>query len=572
MIDTPPDPKSASEWEWERVSPLADELMERDLKPSTVERWLADWSALARLIGETFNRLYIRTTTHTGDESGRSRFGRFSEDVMPRARAFEQAMRSRLLGSGLRPAGFDVPLRRIRSDAVIYREENLPLQTEAERLDMEFNAVTGARSFDWDGRSLSQTELIAKLGEPDRATREAAWKALSACVADQRPAMDRIWTELLGVRTRMAANAGFGDYRSFRWSELARFDYTPDDCKAFGTAIREVVVPAVGRLAEKRRRSLNVDSLRVWDDHWHVKPDPRGRPPLRPFETIEQLTTAMEQVFGLVHPTFAAHFRTLRRDGLLDLDARGNKAQGAYMMELPATGAAFIFATAVGVSDDVLALLHEGGHAFHALEATHWPHHYQSVLEYIPMEFVEFASMGMELLGSRYLGSGRGGFYSDEQLARALCEQLTGIIEWWPYMAVVDGFQHWVYENPETAGDTERCDEAWASLHREFMPHLDWTGIEDSLGPCWRLQDHIFLSPFYYVEYGIAQLGALQLWANSIDDPDGAVAAYRAALSLGNTASLPDLYRAAGVRLAFDRDTLAGAVQTIEQTIHDLAG
>jgi oligoendopeptidase F len=481
-------------------------------------------------------------------------------------------MLTRLLESGLKLQQFDVPLRRIRSNAGIFREENLALKSECERLEAEFTALTGARSFDWDGRPLSQAEVVAKLSASDRETRERAWMALSECLASQRATTDRLWVELLGLRTRMADNAGFPDYRSFRWRELGRFDYTPADCRAFAAAIEEVVVPAVGRLAEKRRRGLAIDSLRVWDNFLFARPDPKGLPALKPFESIRQLTATMERIFTNLDPALASYYRILEAEGLLDLDVRGEKAQGAYMEELPASGRAFIFASAVGSHDDVIALLHESGHAFHVFEAARWPYHHQSLLEYTPMEFVEFASTAMELLASPYLDADRGGFYTHSQLAQARCDHLTQLVEFLPYGAVVDEFQHWVYENPEKALDTGKCDERWAALHRRFMPHLDWTGIEDTLRLCWRFQEHIVLAPFYFVEYGMAQLGAIQLWANSLQDGDQAVAAYRNALSLGNTASLPDLYRAAGVEFDFGRDALARAVDLIERTIDELEG
>jgi oligoendopeptidase F len=562
--------KEFSEWGWGRISPFADDLLQREVTAHSMEGWLTDWSRLARLVAESFNRLQIRTTTHTNDENGQSMFQRYSEEVMPKARAFEQSMKLKLLESGLRPQGMSVPLRRMRSDAALYRAENLPLQTQRERLETEFLAINGARTFDWDGETLNQAQIVAKLGQPDRKVRERAWRALSKCLVSQQAATDQLWAQFLDLRTQMARNAGFDDYRSFRWQELARFYYTPDDCKAFHSAIHQVVVPAVRKLSDGRKHGLSTENLRVWDDFWFLRPDRSGRPPLKPFESIGQLTTGMDRIFSSVDPTFAAYYRTLCEEGLVDLDARRHKAQGGYMAELPATKRAFIFTTAVGLHWDIVVQLHEGGHAFHVFEAAHWPYHYQSMLDYIPTEFAELASMAMELLAGPYLASDHGGFYTGTQLAQARVEHLEGILEFWPYMAVVDAFQHWVYENPDAAYDTRQCDEVWACLHHRFMPHLDWDGIEDTLRLSWRLQDHLFLYPFYYVEYGLAQLGAVGVWANALEDQGRAVKAYRLALSLGNTASLPDLYKAAGVEFAFGADALARAVALLERTIAEL--
>jgi oligoendopeptidase F len=566
----PSDPIEFSKWEWDRIAPIANELLRRRLALSSIDGWLADWSVLARLIAESYNRLYIRTTTHTNDDAGQARFRKYSEEVMPKAREFEQGMKLRLLESGLRPKGMAVPLRRMRSDSAIYRPENLALRTKCEALEAEHSALTGARTFDWDGESLNQAQVFAKLGDLDRSVRERAWRALAACLEGQRAELDRLWVQFLDLRQQIARNAGFQDYRSYQWRELARFHYTPQDCKVFHDAIARVVVPAVQRLSEKRKRGLSIECLRVWDDFWHLRPDPFGRPPLQPFGSAAELTTIAEHVFSNVDPELASYYRVLREEELLDLEARSHKAQGGYMDELPASKRAFIFTMAVGLHLDVVTHLHESGHAFHVFESAGWPCHYQSMQDYVPVEFVELGSIAMEFLGSPFLSQERGGFYTESQFAQAQLEHLETTLEWWPYIAVVDAFQHWVYENLDAARDTRLCDEVWASLHRVFLPHLDWTGIEDTLRVCWRLQDHIMVVPFYYIEYGLAQLGAVGVWANALKDQAGAVKAYRKALSLGNTASLPDLYKAAGVKFAFGAEELARAVNLVERAIGEL--
>ena len=567
----PADSIEFMEWNWGQIEPHAKELLRRKLTPSSVDGWLADWSALARLIAESFNRLYIRTTTHTNDKVGQARFRKYTEEVMPTAREFEQRMKERLIKSGLRPRGMAVPLRRMRSDAVIYRPENLALRTKCEMLEAEYNELAGARSFEWDGENLNQAQVFGKLGDLDRGVRERAWRALAGCLESQRTENDRIWAQFLDLRQRMARNAGFKDYRSFHWRELARFDYTPQDCRIFHDGIARIVVPAVQRLAEKRKRGLALDTLRVWDDFWHLRPDSHGRPPLQPFRSAADLMTTAESVFSHVDPELAAYYRIMREEGLLDLEARSHKAQGGgYMAELPASKRAFIFTSAVGLHLDVVTHLHESGHAFHVFESAGWPCHYQSMQDYVPVDFVELGSIAMEFLGSPFLGQERGGTYTESQFAQARLEHLETTLVWWPYIATVDAFQHWVYENLDAARDTRQCDEVWASLCLAFMPHLDWTGIEDTLRVCWRLQDHIMTAPFYYIEYGLAQLGAVGVWANALKDPAGAVKAYRKALSLGNTASLPDLYKAAGVKFAFGAEELSRAVEIIEGAIAEV--
>jgi len=555
---------------WERVAPRATDLLHCELSAGSVDAWLAGWAAVARLMAETYNRLYIRTTTHTDDAQGQARFRKYSEEVMPRTREFEQGMKQKLLASGLRPAGMSVPLRRMQAEAAIFRTENLPLRTACERLQTEYETLMGERSFDWDGETLNQSQVAAKLTDPDRRIRERAWMALDDGLARQQAAMDRVWVELLDLRLRMARNAGFEDYRSCRWQELGRFDYTPHHCKAFHDAILQVAVPAVRRRRERRRQAMSLDHLRVWDDHWFWRPDALGRLPLRPFQSVEELSAGVGRAFAALDPVLASYYHTLAAEGLLDLEARSHKATSGYMTELPASKRAFIFTTAVGTHDDVLTLLHESGHAFHMFEAAHWPHHYQSMLEYGHTEFGELASGAMVLLAQPYLSRDCGGFYTPDELARAMVEDLESTLGFWPYMAVVDAFQHWVYEHPAAARDTRQCDDVWATLHRRFLPHLDWSGVEDTLRRCWRMQLYIFLYPFYYIEYGMSGLGALGVWANALQDRAAAVKAYRSALALGNTVSLPELYQAAGVRFEFGVPELQRAVDLLESKIAEL--
>lgn len=536
----------------------------------TIEGWLADWSLLTSLITESFNRLRIRTTTHTNDEEGQLSFQKYSENIIPKARAFEQRMKELLLASDLEPDNFTIPLRKMRTDAMIFREENLSLQTEIERLRTKYNKIIGEQTIDWNGDEITISQGFAMLTEHDRSIRERAWRTITARVDQDREAIDLLWAQLLDLRLQIASNAGFDDYRSFRWKELGRFDYSPDDCLSFHEGIEQVVVPAAGRMSEKRKDKLGVKTLRVWDDFWFLRPDAMNRSPLRPFQSVDELNEKIARVFARVAPAFGRYYHTMQEEGLLDFESRKHKTGGAYMEEFPATKHPFIFANAVGTHTDLITQLHEGGHAFHFFEAAHWPYHYQFMLEHMPVEFVEVGSMAMELLAAPYLTADLGGFYTVEEAARARIEHLEGILGFWPYMAVVDAFQHWVYENADAARDTNQCDDRWAALHQRYLPHLDWSGIENSLRLFWRQQGHIFGSPFYYVEYGLAQLGSVQLWSNAMKDQEGTVQAYRDALAIGNTASLPDLYRALGAKFAFDSEELKQAVDLIENTIAGL--
>lgn len=571
MLNTLPDNITEfMAWSWDQIKPFADELAARPLTGETVEAWLADWSLLASLISEAFTRLQVRTTTHTNDEDGQQRFAAYSEQVLPPYREFEQQLKEKLLASGLEPAGFEIPLRKMRTDAAIFRVENLPLQTELEKLDVELSKIHGAMLIDWDGEELTRPQVIAKLLAADRGIRERAWRKLAERVQQDQDRFDDLWVKYLDVRLKMARNAGFDSYRDLRWKEMGRFDYTPDDCKAFHAAIEAVVVPAASRLNARRRKRLGVESLRVWDAFWFGSPDPSGREPLKPYQTIEELNDKIETIFTRVDPQLGGYYHFMRVHDLLDLESRKNKDSGGYMTEFIFTRHPFIFTNAVGTHDNVQTLLHEGGHAFHAFEAAHQPYFQHRAEAWMPMEFAEVASMAMELLAAPYLAADQGGFYSREDAARAHADHLEGVILFWPYMAVVDAFQHWIYENPTQARDPRQCDQVWYDLHRRYMPDYDWSGIEDHLKLYWRLQGHIWSAPFYYVEYGLAQMGAVQVWRRAQQDQAGAVAAYRRALALGSTVPLPQLFQAAGARLAFDADTLRDLIALIERTINDL--
>ena len=295
--------------------------------------------------------------------------------------------------------------------------------------------------------------------------------------------------------------------------------------------------------------------------------DPFGRPPLHPFASMAELEARTSAIFHAVDPQLGEYFEIMRREYLLDLDNRKNKAPGGYCTDFPITERPFIFANSIGVHDDVQTLLHEGGHAFHVFESAALPYcwHMQ-----IPWEFMEVASMSMELLAAPYLALDFGGFYTPAQAARARIEHLERSLLFWPYMAVVDAFQHWVYENPAAAIHPANCDSAWADLWRRFMPGVNWSGLDQEMCTGWQRKAHIHTDPFYYVEYGLAQLGAMQVWANALRDQAGAVAAYRRALALGDTASLPELFSAAGAHFAFDAGALSQAVGLILRTVEDL--
>jgi oligoendopeptidase F len=547
--------------EWAEMAPFFEELARKAPDAWNVEQWLASWSRLSDLVEERFNRHYIATAVDTSDKEAEAAYESFLGSILPAARSAEQKLRQRLLESGLEPSGFAVALRNMRAESELFSEQNQVLLSEELRLSSEYERVVGAQVVEWEGEEKTVTQVLRLLQQPDGALRERAWRTATGRQLQDREQLDELWVQLVRLRRTLASNAGYSDYRSFRWRQLLRFDYTPEDCLLFHEAIAEVVVPAVERLNEKRRRRLGVATLRPWD----LDLDPLGRPPLAPFSTIAELEEKATAAFDLVDPEFGRYFGIMSREGLLDLENRKSKAPGGFSLDLPISRRPFIFTNAVGVHDDVQTVLHEGGHAFHTFESIHLPFSPQRA---VPMEFSEVASMSMERLGLPYLD--RAGFYSEEDASRAAVEDLERSIRFWPYMAVVDAFQHWVYDNPDDAVRPESCEERWAALWRRFRPGIDWAGLEPEMKSGWRMRLHIFTDPFYYVEYGLAQLGSVQIWARSLADRGAAVADYRRALALGGTLPLPELYLAAGARLAFDPGTLRHAVSLMEETIERL--
>jgi len=550
-------------WSWSQIEPYYQELTARNLAADTVEDWLADWSRLSRLIAETFSRLKVAVDLDTTDKVAEERYNTFLEKIFPSAQAADQKLKEKLLASGLEPRGFAVPLRNMRTEAAIFREANLPLLIEERKREAQYDKIIGAQTVLWQGVETTIAQLAPVYQNPDRSLREQAWRLAAERQLADREAINTLWQQFLQIRRQMAANANFNDYRSFRWQQLLRFDYTPEDSYRFHDAIEKAVVPAARRIYEKRRRQLGVKTLRPWD----LKVDPLGRPPLRPFQTGAELMTKSAAIFHQVDPALGKYFSTMIREKLLDLENRKGKAPGGYCTSFPVIKRPFIFMNAVGLHNDVQTILHEAGHAFHVFERSRLPYHQQMR---VGMEFAEVASMSMELLAAPYLADSEGGFYSTADAARARIEHLESSILFWPYMAVVDAFQHWVYEHPDAAADPANCDARWQALWQRFMIGVDWSGLEEALVTGWQRKLHIHTDPFYYIEYGLAQLGAVQVWRNALKDQAGAVASYRRALALGGTVPLPQLYATAGARLAFDAETLSEAVALMEKTIDEL--
>ena len=568
--DLPITPESLIVWTWPEIEPYFQELESRPITAANVDAWLADWSSVGERIEELYSRLAVATSVNTADRDADERMNKFLDGIFPNVTTAEQKLKEKLLASRLEPKGFEIPLRNMRAEADLFRASNLPLLSEQQKLAIAYDKIYGAQTVQWEGEEVTLTRLALNFQQPDRERREKAWKLKAARQLADVEAINELWVKFMDVRARIAKNAGKPSYREYAWQQKLRFDYTPADCKSFASAIEQVVVPAAVRIYEKRKKALGLDSLRPWDlvDGWFNRPTPpAGAPTLKPFTSIDELKQGVSNIFHRVDPVLSGYFDSLLAEGLTDLANRKNKAPGAYCTSYTSIRKPFVFVNAVGIHDDVMTTLHESGHAFHIFEMVGIPYIQQLA---VPMEFAEVASMGMELLASPYLTRQNGGFYSESEAAHARIEHIESEILFWPFMAVVDSFQQWVYENPAAGTDPAACDAKWGELWDRFLPRVDWSGLEEVKVTGWHRKLHIHQVPFYYVEYGLAQLGAVQIFGNALKDQAGAVAAYRKALSLGGTVTLPQLFETAGARFAFDAATLKTAVDLLENVIGEL--
>jgi oligoendopeptidase F len=395
------------------------------------------------------------------------------------------------------------------------------------------------------------------LEEPDRALREEAWQLVAQRRLQEAEKFEANFEELLKLREQIARNAGFGNYRDYAFRARARFDYTPEDCTAFHEAIEREAMPMLRELQADRRRQLKLPALRPWD----LSVDPLNLPALRPFEQVGTMVERTQHIFDLLDPDLSKGFRLMGDLKLLDLANRKGKAPGGYQSTLAESRLPFIFMNAVGVQRDVETILHEAGHAFHAL-ATRGEDLY--AYRHAPIEFCEVASMSMELLGNEHIEA----FYNADDARRARRDHLEGIIEIFPWIAAVDAFQQWIYTHPGHSRAERTA--AWVDLMKRFGGDVDWSGLETVRANLWHRQLHIFLHPFYYIEYGIAQLGALQVWANSKRDRAGALRAYQKALGLGGSRPLPELFAAAGCKFDFSQNTVKPLVKLIRSELEKL--
>ena len=549
---------------WENIQPYYQQLLDRTFKCSgCIEKFLLDRSELDAAAAEAGSNLYIAMTCSTEDESIKNAFLAFVETVEPELKkvGFElnkKVVRCEHVGD-LDKDRYSVLLRDWFADVEIFREENVPLQTEDTKLGQEYAELCGAMMVDFDGEARTMPQMGVYQQDQDRSVREASWRAVAERRLQDRATIDGIFDKMVVNRNKTANNAGFEEYRGYMFAVKHRFDYTPDDCIAFHEAIEKECMPIVRKLAQERKEALGVDTLRPWD----LSVDPHGNAPLKPFDSADDLIEKTSKLFHRMGAGLGDMFDTMRDGGVsLDLDSRKGKAPGGYQASRDRQRKPFIFMNAACFPRDLDTMVHEAGHAFHYMLCRHddlvW---YRSA----PLEFAEVASMSMESLAYPFLDE----FYSEDEIKRAIRKHLEGIVSVLPWVATIDAFQHWIYLNPEHSQEERTAQ--WLDLGKRFGGGVDWSGLEAEQEAVWHRQLHPFEVPFYYVEYGIAQLGALQMWLKYRENPKQALEDYKNGLSLGSSKTLPELFEGAGLRFDFSADMMAKLMKTVSEELDNHA-
>lgn len=547
------------------VAGLYQELIDTDISCSKTLRDFVDHrSELDAAVQQADSILYIGMTCQTDDTEKAAAFTKFVSEVVPAIKPLADVLDRKYLEAKDRLAisepDFDVYDRTIRSDVDLFREDNVPLQTEDELLSQEYQSICGKMTVEIDGQEYTMQQAAKLLQETDRPLREKVWRATTDRRLADADKFDEVFEKMLGIRGEIATNAGLENFRDYQFVCKHRFDYTPDDCKAFHKSVEEIVVPLLGVINKRRSNKMGLDKLRPWD----TSVDPLGREPLKPFENESSLIKKTGDIFSQIDGELGEQFANMAKLGLLDLTSRKGKAPGGYQTTLTEARKPFIFANAVGINFDIVVLLHEGGHAFHAIAGADlrlYPY------RHAPTEFCEVASMSMELMAMPFLST----FYNEQDAKRARILQLERSATVLPAVALVDKFQHWIYENPNKS--INELAEKFREMHNRFTgKNIDYSGLEKQQAYDWHRILHLFQCPMYYIEYGIAQIGALQMWLKAKTDMKDAVKCYRRALALGGSRPLPQLFEAAEIKFDMSAETIEPLVKAVAAELEELEG
>lgn len=549
---------------WETIQPYFEELKVREINTVVeLEKWMADRSELESVLSEDLGWRYIRMTCDTQNEEVTQAFQYFVSEIEPKVAPYDHELNQKLMGSpyvkDVDEEKYRIFLRGVKRALEIFREENIPLSTEISTKQQQYAAITGAMTVTLDGEEVTLQRAADRLKRTDRGVREEAWRAIQERRMEDCQKLDDLFNELLRLRNQVAKNAGFDNFRDYMFAALGRFDYTPQDCFDFHESIQETIVPLLSNLDQERKKKLGVDELRPWD----LDVDPSGKTPLEPFTSGEELLEKTVQVFYKLDTFLGDCLATMREMGHLDLESRKGKAPGGYNYPLDEIGVPFIFMNATSSLRDVITLLHEGGHAVHSFLTRDLR---LNAYKHPPSEVAELASMSMELISMDYWDN----FFEDEdELRRAKKTHLESVLETFPWVATIDKFQHWIYEHPEHT--TEERQQEWVNIFDTFNhKEVSWNGLEQYKPYIWQKQLHIYEVPFYYIEYAMAQLGAIAVWKNYKENPKEGLEAYKRALSLGYTVSIGEVYEAAGIKFDFSTMYIKSLADFVQEEMDKL--
>jgi oligoendopeptidase F len=557
-------PESFSLQSWEDLAPYFEELEQRPLASvSELEKWLRDASELESVISEEASWRQIRMTCDTQDPIRVEAFEFFMTQIQPKIQPVADRLNRKLIDcpfiNQLDHDKYFTYLRNVRKNIDLFQESNIHIQAELNVAQQEYGVIAGNMSVDINGQEYTLQQAAKFLEDPDRTLRESVYHKIFRRRQADQAALDDLFDQLLVKRNQLALNAGFEDYRAYRFVELGRFDYTPADCAQFHQAVRTEVMPLVDQLLEKKRRELGVDRLKPWD----LEAEPAGVSPLRPFEKGNDLVEKTIQCLRSLDPFYSDCISTMEEMGRLDVESRKGKAPGGYNCPLAETGAPFIFMNAAGTLDDVTTMVHESGHAVHSFLCH--PLELNGFKEY-PTEIAEVASMSMELFTMDHWSVF---FPKPEELKRAKQQQLERVITLFPWIATIDEFQHWLYSHP--GHSTEEREKAWLNILDTYTSSvIDVSDTEAYRAFIWQRQLHLFEVPFYYIEYGIAQLGAIGMWQQYQQDPKKALARYQEALKAGGTKTLPELFKLAGLTFDFSPAHIGGLMRFVKAELEGL--
>ena len=535
-------PKDFTVTAWEKLEPFFIDLLERKLNSKEdLEHWLKDISELEAALSEDGCWRQIKMTCDTENKELEEAFTFFMMEIQPKAQPYADKLNKKLIAcpftKELDQQKFFTYLRTVKKNIDLFREENIPILAEMSVMQQQYGVIAGKMTIEVDGKEYTLQQATKFLENNDRKLRESVYRKVGDRRLKDKESLNKLFSSLIEKRDRIAVNADFANFRDYKFAEMGRFDYRPEDCFQFHQAVKEKILPLVNEIYERKKKRLGVDTLRPWDLEAH----PADEKALNPFKTGEELVEKSIECFNELNPFFGDCLNKMKAMGHLDLDSRKGKAPGGYNCPLAESGAPFIFMNAAGQMDDVTTMVHEGGHAVHSFLA----HELElTAFKEYPMEIAEVASMAMELFS---MDNWHVFFKSEEELKQAKEHQLERVITIFPWIATIDKFQHWLYENPNHT-EEERSDK-WVDIFTEFTsPVLDVSGLEEYRRYFWQKQLHLFEVPFYYIEYGIAQLGAIGLWQQYKQNPEAAINNYINALALGGTRTLPELFKAAGLQ------------------------